>query len=193
MKKVKFIFSKLVWFFTQKKLVVTKRVIQEPAQDKMVFAIKVENRSKKKVENISILDFKQLFDNKNHTETGDYVIGNVVLSSVIANVTYLDVLAYLMKYDFMVGKIKCVSANYPLNTRILQDFKIIKHDIFGNSIEVAITPKYDPYQFQSSIIEVEENFTISDFTRIYFTEIKPNASVIYYFVEADETNLKFKK
>ena len=62
-------------------------------------------------------------------------------------------------------------------SQISQPFTLNTQDVNGNQVVQSIKPAFDPYQQESTIIVVKQNFSIDAFTKLNFSTI--NASTVF--------------
>ena len=129
--------------------------------------IKLVNTTSSDISNVDLYDAYQ-----NYPTAG--AISGVLLTSQIANVTYLQMLANSWGKPMKIGRTVLVSST-PNQTE--QPF-IIRHSTdYGQLIEHNVTPFVDPYQNQNDRIIENYNYTLDGFTRIRISTLLANATM----------------
>ena len=119
---------------------------------------------------------------------GSLTISGVTISSAITNVNYQQFLYQSMQQPFSVGLtyIESVSGT---SAQITQTFTLNTQDANGNQLLRTIVPTIDPYQQQSTIVAVKQEYSIDGFTKLTFSQI--GASVVFrvHFYPSTNINL----
>jgi hypothetical protein len=101
------------------------------------------------VANFNVLgSYEQLSDTAAFT-SGNFISGNVTISSAIPNVTYQQMLYQFMNNPFSTGLTYIQSSS---STQLLETISVQTKDANGNVAQKPLVPTIDPYQFQNSIL-----------------------------------------
>ena len=151
------------------------------------YIITVSNASAAAVSNFDVLGAFTYIGNAGFAN-GSLTISGVTISSAISNVNYQQFLYQSMQQPFAVGLtyIESVSGS---STQITQTFTLNTQDANGNQLLRTIVPTIDPYQQQSTIVAVKQQYSIDGFTKLTFSTI--GASVVFrvHFYPSTNINL----
>lgn len=150
------------------------------------YSIVISSASGANVQNFDVLGAYQYLQNAGFTAAGDLVIGSITISSVIPGVTYREFLYQTMNNPFTVGMtyLSCTSPAAQVN----EVFSIVTKDANGTIITIPIVPAIDPYQQQTTVNVVDQEYRIDGFTKITFANILANAVFTVRFYPADNIN-----
>jgi hypothetical protein len=138
------------------------------------------------VANFSVLgSYEQLGDTAAFT-SGNYVSGNVTISSAIPNVTYQQMLYQFMNNPFSTGLTYIQSSS---NTQLLETISVQTKDANGNVAQKPLVPTIDPYQFQTTVLALRFGYRIDGYTKLILNSILASTTVKLYLYPADNINL----
>jgi len=149
------------------------------------YILTVSNASAASVSNFDVLGAFTYIGNAGFAN-GSLTISGVTISSAISNVNYQQFLYQSMQQPFSVGLtyIESVSGS---SAQITQTFTLNTQDANGNQLLRTIVPTIDPYQQQSTIVAVKQQYSIDGFTKLTFTTI--GASVVFRIHFYPSTNI----
>lgn len=151
------------------------------------YIITISNASASAVSNFDVLGAFTYIGNAGFVN-GSLTISGVTISSAITNVNYQQFLYQSMQQPFSVGLtyIESVSGT---SAQITQTFTLNTQDANGNQLLRTIVPTIDPYQQQSTIVAVKQEYSIDGFTKLTFSQI--GASVVFrvHFYPSTNINL----
>lgn len=150
------------------------------------YAVTVANASGAAVSNFDVLGSYEYINNAGFTAGGDLVIGSVTISSAIPGVTYRELLYQAQNNPFTVGQTYLSCANAP--AQVQETFTIITKDANGTAVTIPIIPFIDPYQQQTSVTTVEQEYRIDGFTKLQFSSIAANATLTIRWYPSDNIN-----
>ncbi len=138
------------------------------------------------VANFNVLgSYEQLSDTAAFT-AGDFVSGNVTISSAIPNVTYQQMLYQFMNNPFSTGLTYIQSSS---STQLLETISVQTKDANGNVAQKPLVPTIDPYQFQTTVLALRFGYRIDGYTRLILNSILASTTVKLYLYPADNINL----
>lgn len=151
------------------------------------YIITISNVSAASVSNFDVLGAFTYINNTGFSN-GSLTVSGITISSSIANVTYLQFLYQSMQQPFTVGLtyIESISGS---SAQITQPFALNTQDANGNQLLRTIVPTIDPYQQQSSIVAVKQQYSIDGFTKITFSTIQASVVFRVHFYPATNINL----
>ena len=117
---------------------------------------------------------------------GSLVVGSITISSGTPGVTYQQMLAQFQNQPFAVGMTYYKSATANQVDQVLQ---IQTKDANGNESKMPIVPTTDPYQYQSGIIVLNNQFVVDGWTSLIVASVLANATITFQFYPADKINL----
>ncbi len=127
-------------------------------------------------------------NNTTYTFTnGNFVSGGLVITSNIANVTYYNLLQQSSVSPFTIGSTLISSVN-GTGAQVLQPLTLTTQDANGNQAQKTLTPVIDPYQNQSTVVELKQPFRVDGFTKLSFT-VFAATSVQFQFYPSDTINI----
>ena len=149
-----------------------QRPAQHAGQQSPPIIIKIQNTSSSDINNVDLYD---AYQNYQAGVSGNFnQPSGIAITSQIANVTYLQMLANSWGKPMKIGRTVLVSST-PNQTE--QPF-IIRHSTdYGQLIEHNVTPFVDPYQNQNDRIIENYNYTLDGFTRIRISTLLANATI----------------
>ena len=149
------------------------------------YILTVSNASAAAVSNFDVLGAFTYIGNAGFAN-GSLTISGVTISSAISNVNYQQFLYQSMQQPFSVGLtyIESVSGS---SAQITQTFTLNTQDANGNQLLRTIVPTIDPYQQQSTIVAVKQQYSIDGFTKLTFSTI--GASVVFRIHFYPSTNI----
>jgi hypothetical protein len=149
------------------------------------YILTVSNASAAAVSNFDVLGAFTYIGNGGFAN-GSLTISGVTISSAISNVNYQQFLYQSMQQPFSVGLtyIESVSGS---SAQITQTFTLNTQDANGNQLLRTIVPTIDPYQQQSTIVAVKQQYSIDGFTKLTFSTI--GASVVFRIHFYPSTNI----
>lgn len=156
------------------------------AKKSQPYAVVVTSTSGANVQNFDVLGAYQYITDAGMTAGGDLVIGSITISSAIPGVTYRELLYQSMNNPFTVGLTYLSCAATP--AQVNEVFTIQTKDANGTSVNIPIVPSVDPYQFQSGINVVEQEYRIDGYTKLIFSNILANAILTIRFFPSDNIN-----
>lgn len=133
----------------------------------------------------------EFINNAGFTAAGDLVIGNITISSGISGISYREMLYQFMNNPFSVGitYLQSETAN-----QILESLSINTRNANGNETQKTFVPKIDPYQQQSTIVALKDNYRIDGFTKIIIRSIFAKTTLkLYLYPLATKKRYLFKE
>jgi hypothetical protein len=138
------------------------------------------------VANFNVLgSYEQLSDTAAFT-SGNFISGNVTISSAIPNVTYQQMLYQFMNNPFSTGLTYIQSSS---STQLLETISVQTKDANGNVAQKPLVPTIDPYQFQTTVLALRFGYRIDGYTRLILNSILASTTVKLYLYPADNINL----
>lgn len=119
---------------------------------------------------------------------GSLTISGVTISSAISNVNYQQFLYQSMQQPFSVG-LTYIESVAGASSQITQTFTLNTQDANGNQLLRTIVPTIDPYQQQSTIVAVKQEYSIDGFTKLTFGQIAASAAFRVHFYPSTNINL----
>jgi hypothetical protein len=125
------------------------------------------------------------FESNHLGKGGNFVENDVVISSLTPNISYIEMLYYVMNnpLDVKFNYIRSLTGN---KNQITSEFKIRTKDATGNVAQKTILPSLDPYQQQNDVLSNNEKFRIDGFTEFIISELQPKTTVVYQFYPEDK-------
>lgn len=151
------------------------------------YIITISNASATAVSNFDVLGAFTYIGNAGFSN-GSLTISGVTISSAITNVNYQQFLYQSMQQPFSVGLtyIESVSGS---SSQITQTFTLNTQDANGNQLLRTIVPTIDPYQQQSTIVAVKQEYSIDGFTKLTFSQVAASAVFRVHFYPSTNINL----
>lgn len=128
-----------------------------------------------------------LYLNNAGFSAGSLTVNNVTISSGLSNVTYYNLLQQSSNNPFTVGS-TLISSISGTASQVLQPMTLTTQDANGNQATKVLTPTIDPYQNQSSVIELKQAYRIDGFTKLTFT-VYASTAVQFQFYPSDNINI----
>jgi hypothetical protein len=156
------------------------------AKKSQPYAVTVSSASGSAVSNFDVLGAYAYLNNAGFSAAGSLVIGSITISSAIPGVSYRDLLYQSMNNPFTVGQtyLQCTNVASQVN----EVFTIQTKDANGTEVSIPIVPNVDPYQFQSGINVVDQEYRIDGFTKLTFANIWPLAVLTIRFFPSNTIN-----
>lgn len=151
------------------------------------YIITVSNASATAVSNFDVLGAFTYIGNPGFTN-GSLTINGVTIASAISNVNYQQFLYQSMQQPFSVG-LTYIESTSGSSAQITQTFTLNTQDANGNQLLRTIVPTIDPYQQQSTIVAVKQQYSIDGFTKLTFSSIAANAVFRLHFYPSTNINL----
>jgi hypothetical protein len=151
------------------------------------YIITVSNASATAVSNFDVLGAFTYIGNPGFTN-GSLTISGVTIASAISNVNYQQFLYQSMQQPFSVG-LTYIESTSGSSAQITQTFTLNTQDANGNQLLRTIVPTIDPYQQQSTIVAVKQQYSIDGFTKLTFSSIAANAVFRLHFYPSTNINL----
>ena len=155
-------------------------------QTSQPYIVNVVSTSGSAVSNFEILGSYQYINNAGFTAGGDLVIGSITISSGISDVNYREMLYQFMNNPYSVGLTYLQSATA---NQVLETISVNTRDANGNLAQKTLVPTIDPYQQQTTIIDMKYAYRIDGFTKLVIRQVLANSTVKLYFYPADNINL----
>lgn len=149
------------------------------------YILTVSNASAAAVSNFDVLGAFTYIGNAGFAN-GSLTINGVTISSAISNVNYQQFLYQSMQQPFSVG-LTYIESVAGSSAQITQTFTLNTQDANGNQLLRTIVPTIDPYQQQSTIVAVKQQYSIDGFTKLTFTTI--GAAVVFRIHFYPSTNI----
>lgn len=159
-----------------------------PAPTSQPYVINVTNASATAVNNFAILGANEYIYGGTGTwdANGSLVQGGITISSGMPNVSYREMLSQFATNPFKVGLTYYQSASA---SQILQSLSVVHKDANGNSATRPIVPTIDPYQNQSTVLAMNDVFTVDGNTKIIISSVLASATINFKFYPSDNINL----
>lgn len=138
------------------------------------------------VANFNVLGSYEQLSDTNAFTAGNFVSGNVTISSAIPNVTYQQMLYQFMNNPFSTGLTYIQSSS---STQLLETISVQTKDANGNVAQKPLVPTIDPYQFQTTVLALRFGYRIDGYTRLILNSILASTTVKLYLYPADNINL----
>lgn len=151
------------------------------------YIILVSNSSASAVSNFDVLGSYEYLQNAGFSN-GNLTIGNVTISSGIANVTYQQFLYQAMNSPFSVG-LTYLNSIAGSSSQVTQPMTLNTKDANGNQALKALIPTIDPYQNQNGVIAFKQLYRIDGYTKLTISTVLPNAVFQVQFYPADNINI----
>jgi len=151
------------------------------------YIITISNASATAVSNFDILGAFTYINSAGFT-AGSLTISGVTISSAITNVTYQQFLYQSMQQPFSVG-LTYIESTSGTSSQISQTFTLNTQDANGNQLLRTIVPTIDPYQQQSTIVAVKQEFSIDGFTKLTFSQVAASVVFRVHFYPSTNINL----
>lgn len=197
MKKVKLLFSNVLEFFKKRKVNEPKQKDLKKSNDndeyagtdqakeepyfsritQMPYIVNVENTTDKPIENVSLF-FGNSQNELAFNSKGSYVESGLIISSGVPQVTYNHIVKNFITNKCNVKFTYIQSSN---SQQILEKFSIKQQDANGSCAVKVLTPTIDPYQQQTTIVAVKEDYTLDGDTAFVLHKVHPKTILKMYF------------
>ncbi|NBX26661.1 MAG: hypothetical protein EBR55_00185 [Chitinophagia bacterium] len=160
-----------------------------PAPTSQPYIITVSNASATSVSNFDVLGAYQYLQTSAGTFTnGSLTISNCVISSAISNITYQEFLYQSMNSPFSVG-LTYIEVITGTNSQVSQTMTLNTRDANGNQALKTLVPTIDPYQQQTNIVAMKQNYRIDGFTKLTIATVLASTVFRLHFYPADNINI----
>lgn len=133
-----------------------------------------------------VLGSYEYISSNNFNASGNFVTGNVTISSAIPNVTYQQMLYQFMNNPFSIGLTYIQSAS---STQLLETISVQTKDANGNLAQKPLIPTIDPYQQQTTVLAMRFGYRIDGYTKLILNQVLATTSVKLYLYPSDNINL----
>jgi len=151
------------------------------------YIITISNASATAISNFDVLGAFTYIGNAGFAN-GSLTLSGVTISSAITNVNYQQFLYQSMQQPFSVG-LTYIESIGGTSAQITQTFTLNTQDANGNQLLRTIVPTIDPYQQQSTIVAVKQEYSIDGFTKLTFSSIGASVSFRVHFYPSTNINL----
>ena len=151
------------------------------------YIITISNASATAVSNFDVLGAFTYIGNTGFVN-GSLTISGVTIASAISNVNYQQFLYQSMQQPFSVG-LTYIESTSGSSAQITQTFTLNTQDANGNQLLRTIVPTIDPYQQQSTIVAVKQQYSIDGFTKLTFSTIQASSVFRVHFYPSTNINL----
>lgn len=149
------------------------------------YIIQVANTGSQ-VANFAILGSYEFISSSNFNSAGNFVDGDITISSAVPNVTYQQMLYQFMNNPFSVGLTYIQSAS---TSQLLETLSIQTKDANGNLAQKPLVPTVDPYQQQTTVLAMRYGYRVDGYTKAIINAILASTTVKFYLYPADNINL----
>jgi hypothetical protein len=166
-------FNSISNFFKKKE--VLPQLISKP------YTIQVTNDTDEIIKDVSIFgSFINLSTsgNREFNQHNDLVSKELSIKSLTPNISYAEMLYYVMNNSLSVG-LNYVRVSDGNANQIFSNLKIKTQDANGNIAEKTLVLTIDPYQQQIDIVVDKEKFVIDGFTELIIEELQPKTTVVF--------------
>jgi len=139
------------------------------------FILTISNKSDTAISNLDVLGADTYIRNAGFTD-GSLTNNGVTISSGMSEMNYEQFLYQCMQQPFSVS-LTLIESILGSTSQISQTFTLNTQDANGNQVAQSIEPTFDPYQQESTIVVVKQNFSIDAFTKLNFSIV--NASTVF--------------
>ena len=174
------LFTSISNLFKKKEFI--KGIINKP------YTIQVTNNTDEVKKNVSLFgSYPNISprENKSFNKYNDLEEDGVTIKSLTPNISYAEMLYYIMNNPLRVG-LNYIRVSNGDKSQILEEFKIKAKDATGNIYQKKINNRIDPYQSQTDILCNNEKFSIDGFTELIISELQPKTTVVYQLYPEDE-------
>lgn len=149
------------------------------------YIVNVTSTSGATVSNFDILGSNEKLGSSKWNN-GNYVDGNVTISSGMPGITYQELLVQLQQKPVKIALtyIQSATAN-----QILQSIAVVTKDANGNVSSRVIDNSIDPYQQQSTVLAQKQAFNIDGNVKLTIAAVLPNATITFKFFPADKIDI----
>ncbi len=139
------------------------------------FILNISNKSDTAISNLDVLGADTYIGNAGFTD-GSLINKGVTISSGISEMNYEQFLYQCMQQPFSVS-LTLIESILGSTSQISQTFTLKTQDANGKQFVRPIEPTIDPYQQESTIVAVKQQFSIDAFTKLNFSTV--NASTVF--------------
>ena len=151
------------------------------------FILTISNKSDTAISNLDVLGADTYIGNAGFTD-GSLINKGVTISSGISEMNYEQFLYQCMQQPFSVS-LTLIESILGSTSQISQSFNLNTQDVNGNKVVQSIEPTFDPYQQESTIVTVKQNFSIDAFTKLNFSIVNASAVFRIHFYPTSIINL----
>ncbi len=151
----------------------------------MPYAVTITSASGSNVADFDVLGAYEYINNAGFTAGGSLVVGSITIASAIPGVSYRELLYQSMNNPFTCGLTYLQSATAG---QVVEPFTVITKDANGTAVTIPIIPAIDPYQQQSTVNAVEQEYRLDGFTKLRFSNILANATLTIRWYPSDNLN-----
>jgi hypothetical protein len=151
--------------------------------ESLPFTIEVANYTDEVKKDVSLFgSFSKIsaYDNSNLGKDGSLNVNDVLISSLTPNISYGEILYYIMNNPVTIG-LNYIRSLKGDKSQISAEFKIRTKDATGNVAQRTIVPSIDPYVQQIDVLSNHHKFRIDGFTEFIISELQPKTTVVYQF------------
>ena len=181
---------KMFLFFIPPYFKKKNKYMDESKQQGQPYIICVENTTTKIVCNLELFGSYKTLTTNVFDSQGNYFCDGLKIESSIPNVSYKDILQEVAFIKFKVGLTYVQTFN---QRQIFHPLKFTKKTVSGDLSQNVFVFTKDPYQQQSNIVALENNYEIDGLTSLLIEKIEPNTVVTYYFYPEPLIYKKLKK
>jgi hypothetical protein len=150
----------------------------KPKEQGMPYIVSVENNTSKAVHNVELFGSYDILTRDVFDDGGNYVNRSLTISCNIPEVSYKDVLRGISMSKFKVGLTYVTTTN---QNQIFYPLRVVKKMIYGDLWENVLIVTKDPYQQQTNILAVKQDYEIDGLTTLIIPTVEPKTKVTYYF------------
>lgn len=157
------------------------------ASTSMPYVITLSNASGVAVSNFDVFGAYQYLQNAGFSN-GNLTISGVTISSGFSNVTYQQLLYQSQTSPFSIGQ-TYISVTSGSNGQINQPITVNSGDASGRQALLPLTPAVSPFQYQSGIIVLPQQYNIDGFTKLTISSILASTVFQIQFFPVATVNL----
>ena len=151
------------------------------------FILTISNKSDTAISNLDVLGADTYIGNAGFTD-GSLINKGVTISSGISEMNYEQFLYQCMQQPFSVS-LTLIESILGSTSQISQSFNLNTQDANGNQVVQSIEPTFDPYQQESTLVVVKQNFSIDAFTKLNFSIVNESTVFRIHFYPSSIINL----
>jgi hypothetical protein len=151
------------------------------------FILTISNKSDTAISNLDVLGADTFIGNAGFTD-GSLTNNGVTISSGMSEMNYEQFLYQCMQQPFSVS-LTLIESIMGSNSQISKPFTLNTQDVNGNHVVRSIEPTFDPYQQESTIVVVKQNFSIDAFTKLNFSIVNGSTVFRIHFYPSSIINL----
>ena len=149
-----------------------------PKEQGIPYIVSVENNTSKAVHNVELFGSYDILTRDVFDGGGNYVNRSLTISCNIPEVSYKDILRGISMSKFKVGLTYVTTTN---QNQIFYPLRVVKKMIYGDLWENVLIVTKDPYQQQTNILAVKQDYEIDGLTTLIIPTVEPKTKVTYYF------------